>query len=423
MTMGVVFDRVLESFDGPFEKLAGPASPPVVPALPPASAGYLIDRRANDALIAANRLLKNGSEVYVLSAPADIAGTRHEAGTLFVAGGAASLAVLERAARELGVPVTAAAVRPPSLRRLSAARIGLWDRYGGSMPSGWIRWLLEQFEFPFEVVYPAALDAGDLHARFDVLIFPDGAIPERDSASPGPFPEGQPAAGAIPAEFRDRLGRVTVSATVPNLRAFLESGGTIFTFGRSTALARHLGLPVEDALAERQPDGSLKPLPREKFYIPGSVLRARVDTSQPLAWGVADQLDLFFDESPVFRLGPRGHGEGDRPGGVVRDVPAPAQRLGLGPALPRRLGGDCRRARREGSPRDVGAGGHHARTDPRHLQAPVQRPVHDRRRRPVRSVSPGKTGRPRRHPGPGGNRGRELFRGHEGGNDSRPLFS
>ena len=40
------------------------------------------------------------------------------------------------------------------------------------MPSGWIRWLLEQYEFPFEVVYPPALDAGDLASRFDVLIFP-----------------------------------------------------------------------------------------------------------------------------------------------------------------------------------------------------------------------------------------------------------
>ena len=39
--------------------------------------------------------------------------------------------------------------------KLKPVRIGLWDQYGGSMPSGWTRWLLEQYEFPFEVVYPA----------------------------------------------------------------------------------------------------------------------------------------------------------------------------------------------------------------------------------------------------------------------------
>ena len=45
--------------------------------------------------------------------------------------------------------------RPPGeLMKLKPVRIGLWDTYGGSMPSGWTRWLLEQFEFPFEVVFP-----------------------------------------------------------------------------------------------------------------------------------------------------------------------------------------------------------------------------------------------------------------------------
>jgi hypothetical protein len=29
------------------------------------------------------------------------------------------------------------------------------------------------------------------------------------------------------------------------------------------------------------------PLPREEFYIPGSILRAKVDTSNPLAFGSA----------------------------------------------------------------------------------------------------------------------------------------
>ena len=30
------------------------------------------------------------------------------------------------------------------------------------MPSGWVRWSLERFEFPFTVVYPQTLDAGGL---------------------------------------------------------------------------------------------------------------------------------------------------------------------------------------------------------------------------------------------------------------------
>src|SRR5258708_33814340 len=46
------------------------------------------------------------------------------------------------------------------------------------MPSGWIRWLVEQYEFPFEVVYPQVLDAGNLKASYDVLIFPSETYSE-----------------------------------------------------------------------------------------------------------------------------------------------------------------------------------------------------------------------------------------------------
>jgi len=56
-------------------------------------------------------------------------------------------------------------------------RVALWDRYGGSMESGWTRWVLEQFAFDFDVVYAPDLDLGDLNAKYDCIIFPDGAIP------------------------------------------------------------------------------------------------------------------------------------------------------------------------------------------------------------------------------------------------------
>src|SRR5688572_6424783 len=44
------------------------------------------------------------------------------------------------------------------------------------MPSGWTRLLLENFEFPFEVVYPPMLDAGNLRAKYDVLVFNDSGL-------------------------------------------------------------------------------------------------------------------------------------------------------------------------------------------------------------------------------------------------------
>ena len=38
------------------------------------------------------------------------------------------------------------------------------------------------------------------------------------------------------------------------------------------------------------------------YYVPGSVLRVAVDPKNPLAHGYGDQADIFFDNSPVFRI-------------------------------------------------------------------------------------------------------------------------
>ncbi len=88
------------------------------------------------------------------------------------------------------------------------------------------------------------------------------------------------------------------------MKAFLDAGGSIITIGSSTALGYHLGLPMANALMEKTAGGDERPLAREKFYVPGSVLQVSVDNSHPLAYGLPEKVDIFFDSSPVFRLKP-----------------------------------------------------------------------------------------------------------------------
>lgn len=117
----------------------------------------------------------------------------------------------------------------------------------------------------------------------------------------------------IPAEFHERLGTFSEHGTVPALRAFAESGGTIVAVGTSAQLAYHLGLPVRNALTELTTDGREQRLPREKFYVPGSVLRAATNPAHPLAWGLPEAIDIYFDNSPVFHLKPEAIVDGVRP--------------------------------------------------------------------------------------------------------------
>jgi hypothetical protein len=245
-----------------------------------------------------------------------LAGRKTGPGTIFVPAGSQTRKLLQTAALELGVDSQGVAARPAGdAWRLKPVRIALWDQYGGSMPSGWTRWILEQFEFPFEVVYPAALDEGNLASRFDVLVLPDGAIPRAEIAGGRGRGAalGQPKPDSIPAEFRSRLGRITVDKTIPQLKKFAESGGAIVTIGSSTGLAQFFGLPLKNALVERTSAGQQRPLPPEKFYVPGSVLQASIDNTNPVAYGMGNTADVFFENSPAFRLDPDAAAKGVQP--------------------------------------------------------------------------------------------------------------
>jgi len=301
--MGVQFDRILDAFTGPFETI-GPWDVPMprgVVATSTTGVGYVTSNRVNNSFIAINRLLKSNEEVFRLSAPLTVNGVSFPAGAVYVRSKAATATALASMANQLGVSFTPTPAAPPSdAIKLRTPRIGLWDMYGGSIPAGWTRWILEQFEFPFDRVFAQAIDAGNLNAKYDVLVFVDGAIPGAGGGRRGGGGAGADAAiPNLPPEYRDQVGRVTVEKSLPRLREFIEKGGTVIAIGSSaTNLAAFLKLPVESQLVE---NGA--PLPRTKFYVPGSVLSARVDTSSPVANGMTEHTDVFFDDSPVFKVG------------------------------------------------------------------------------------------------------------------------
>ncbi len=301
--MGVAFDRILDGFDGPFEKLKGLIEPEAGTIRGSGTGGYLLSHQVNDAFIAVNRLLKAGEKVFWLKQAAAHDNAQYPAGTFYIPGGSSNTAMIKALAKEIGLDFTAVAVRPPvEALELKPVRIGLWDRYGGSMDSGWVRWLLERFEFDFEVVYAPKLDAGDLRQKFDALIFVRGGIPAARPGAPGrPSRYGSTDPETVPEEYRHMLGSVTADKTIPQLKSFLEQGGAVLTIGSSTSLAYHLDLPITNALMEKGEDGKERPLSSTKYFVPGSVLRVHVDNTHPLAHGLPEELDVFFNRSPVFR--------------------------------------------------------------------------------------------------------------------------
>ncbi len=307
--MGVSFDRIVEGFEGPFQDVADELPSPRGTITGSGRAGWLVGHETNNSFILTNRLLKAGAPVFWTKGDTRVAGVEFEPGAIWVPASPEAAAIMSAGVVELGVDAQAVASAPRvETLALKPVRIGLVDRYGGVMSSGWTRWMLEQYEFPFEVVYPQALDGGNLNSKFDVLVFTDGTTP---ALRGGPFRSGrggeQPAPEAIPAEYRAWLGEVTEQKTLPQIDAFVRGGGTILTIGGANRLASLLNAPVEPALF-REVNGQQTVLRNEDFFIPGSILRARIDNSQPLAYGMPDEADVFFSNGQTFRLnGPAAH--------------------------------------------------------------------------------------------------------------------
>jgi hypothetical protein len=324
LQMGVKFDRILDGFDGPFTKL-DPLTNRIKPdptTLATSGAGWVISPKVNDSFHAVARLWAAGADVYRTERPTTVNGQSYPAGSFFIPASAKSTPVVQKSAVDLGVTFAPTSDLASTSSKVPPVRIGLWDRYGGSMPSGHMRWLLEQYEMPFKLVFPQELDAGNLRSKFDVLVFPEGSIPGlaagggggRGGRGGGGGGGGGRGGAEIPAEFQAMQGNVS-AATVAKLKEFVQQGGRLIAIGQSSInAAQQFAFPITSHLVERTPTGTTgTPLPSEKFYVPGSILEVAYDTTTLAARGQEARGPVFFDNSPTMRLGPDAAAKGVKP--------------------------------------------------------------------------------------------------------------
>ncbi|HJQ68840.1 MAG TPA: M14 family metallopeptidase [Blastocatellia bacterium] len=168
--------------------------------------------------------------------------------------------------------------------RISQPRVALYRSWMGSMDEGWTRWVLEQFGFDYKNIYDADVRAGNLNKSFDVIILPDQSMQQIVAGN---------RAGSYPPEY---TGGIT-EAGAANLKSFVEAGGVLVCLNASTEMAvKRFDLPVKNLL---------EGLRRDQFYAPGSIFRASLDTSHPVAYGMPAEADLYFvsgsrsDDSPA----------------------------------------------------------------------------------------------------------------------------
>lgn len=293
--MNVEFDRFQDDFGGPFQAIPYGELQSTPGSIVASARAYLINAESNNAFAAVNELLKAGESVFRISSGDD-------RGDFYIPGSIKTRNILNNMISDPGLEFRGTSHTPANITKLSELRIALWDTYGGSMSSGWVRLLMEQFRFKATLIYPQDIDAGNLNSKYDLIIFVPGAIPALQGR-PSPAASGSdPKPESIPAEFRDQLGRISPDKSIPELKKFIEQGGKVITIGSSTNLAYHLKLPVRNAMVEMSAGGQERRLPAEKYYVPGSVLSVSVDNILAAAWGMPARADVYFNNSPVFRI-------------------------------------------------------------------------------------------------------------------------
>jgi hypothetical protein len=166
-------------------------------------------------------------------------------------------------------------------RPLKRPRIGVYKSYQPTMDEGWTRWLLERFGFTYSTIHNKDVQAGDLHAKFDVIVFPDQrAIEIQDGHGPGKMPE----------EYVGGVGDTGADA----LKKFAAQGGTILFFNDACEYAiEHLGVDAKNAL---------RGIPNRDFYSPGSLLNVKLDLTHPLNYGMPKEIAIWSEGSPAFEI-------------------------------------------------------------------------------------------------------------------------
>ena len=80
------------------------------------------------------------------------------------------------------------------------------------------------------------------------------------------------------------------------LLSFVREGGTLIAVGEAARWTSHaLELPVEPTLELLSP---------EQFQAPGTLVKATLDATQPLAWGMPPEVAVYLASGEAFRLSP-----------------------------------------------------------------------------------------------------------------------
>jgi len=251
---------------------------------------YMLNPQLNNTFIAMNRIQKNGGKLIWARESFKAGGEHYIPGTVIVPASSVKPDLMKSLADDLSLKIKGTDGKAEiETFALNTPRIALYKSWTASMDEGWTRWLFEQYEFPFKNVFDADIKAGNIKAKFDVLVIPDMNTQSIVN-------------GHKKGTISDKYAGGITEKGVENIKTFIKQGGTVVLInGGSNFALDKLGVPIKNALqGVKQYGGRRGPSGTPEFVCPGSLLKVEFDPTHPVCYGMKEEAAAYFSRSCVF---------------------------------------------------------------------------------------------------------------------------
>ncbi len=275
LQMGVTVDKIALPFEAKTEDVEG-QSDPDDGKVGKGNYGFVFSGKTNASFTALNRLLGEGKEIHRITS----SGNDLNAGDFLVISEDDNSS-LESLSVELGLDFDGVKSEPSNSKtEVQRPRVGLYKSWVPNMDEGWTRWVLTEFEFDWDTLHDNDIRQRDL-SEFDAIIIPD--------QSPSRILNGHQK-GFMPDEYTGGIGLEGAL----KIKSYVEAGGTLIALDDASDFAiDHFSLPIRNVVRGKSP---------QQFFIPGSLIRAKVKTDHPIGYGTQEEVATSFSRSRAFEV-------------------------------------------------------------------------------------------------------------------------
>ena len=213
-----------------------------------------------------------------------------------------TLRQVRKTVADLGLQAVAVQTRPQiGMHEADMPRLAVYSTWGSTQDVGWVRYALDRFEVPYELIYKERVKQGRLRRDFDVILIPEQAESAKDLVF-DIEPASRPLAYTRTEEFRN-LGMYGQSEDISGgmglegaieFRRFVEEGGMLITLCRSSLFPIEFGLTR--TVDTRRPSA--------QFYAPGPIVEAEIlKPEHPIFYGYPSKpVPVRYAGGPLFQV-------------------------------------------------------------------------------------------------------------------------